>query len=441
MKIRLGLRCVLSAASGIVLFAGTGVAQDKSDDVAGQYIVELNGDAVPEAVATHHGVTPDFVYHASVKGFAGAIPPGQLNQLAKDPRVRSIVPNRVMKAFGKPGSDSAPIAPQVVPAGVQHIGAAPGNVAFKGTGVGVAVIDTGLDFNHLDLQPLGTASFSAFGTSAQDDNGHGTHVGGIVAARDNTRDVVGVAPGATLYAVKVLNKSGSGSDAAVIAGLDWVAQHAGSVSPAIKVATMSLGRQGTLGDNPALRSAIQNVVGLGITVVVAAGNDPTLEVTSEVPATYPEVMAIASTAALGGTSQRSSVGPIAADTASYFTTDGAFSDTTLMGVTVSAPGEDAENISKSGLIQSVGILSTKLGGGTTRMSGTSMATPHVTGVVALMWEQALAKGIALSPEDVRGRIMATATGQGNVPLASPSVSYTPDHDLEGIVSAPGALAP
>ncbi|MBA4388224.1 MAG: hypothetical protein C0404_09600 [Verrucomicrobia bacterium] len=426
------------AVSGTILLTGAGFAQDGAP---GQYIVELNNDAVPEVVATHHGLAPQFVYRKTIKGFAGAIPPGQLKALAQDQRVLSITPDRVMKAIGKPTGESAPTAPQVVPAGVQRVGAAPGNVGFKGAGVGVAVVDTGLDFKHADLQPLGTASFTAYGTSAQDDNGHGTHCGGIVAARNNSRDVVGVAPEATLYAVKVLDRSGSGTDSSIMAGLEWIATEANQVSPAIRVVTMSLGRQGTVNDNPALRTAIQNVAALGISVVVAAGNDPKLEVTSEVPAAYPEVMAIASTTARDGTSQsRSFSGYIKADTASYFTTDGAFDETTRQGVTISAPGEDVENISKAGLIQSVGILSTKLSGGTTRMSGTSMATPHVAGVIALMYEKALTQGTSIDPETVRVKIATGASKAGVAPLASPTTSYTPDNDLEGIVSAPGALA-
>ena len=90
----------------------------------------------------------------------------------------------------------------MVPEGVKRIGAAPGSLAYNGTGVGVAVVDTGVDYNHADLQPLGVQSYSAFGASAQDDNGHGTHVSGTIAARNNSADVVGVAPAATIYGVK-----------------------------------------------------------------------------------------------------------------------------------------------------------------------------------------------------------------------------------------------
>jgi subtilisin family serine protease len=405
-----------------------------------RYIVEVKAGTNPRFVAPAHGVVPDFVYQRAVNGFAGHVPPGRLAALAADPRVVRVVPDRAVAANGKPAGGGG-TAGQVIPAGVQRIGAAPGGVSYTGAGVGVAVVDSGVDLNHADLQPLGAVSFSAFGASAQDDNSHGTHVAGTIAARNNSRDVVGVAPNATIYAVKVLDAAGSGSDAAVTAGLDWVAANAASVFPRIRVVNMSLGRAGTLGDNPILHAAIQNLTGNGIVVIVAAGNDAALEASQQVPSTYPEVIAVASTTAKAGTNQsRTYNGVIGADTASYFTSDGALNVTTGIGVTISGPGEDQENISKAGFIQSVGILSTKLGGGTTRMSGTSMASPHVAGVAALIWQKALTLGQNLSSEDIRARIRSGAANP-SAPLDSPTTGYTFDGVREGVLSAPGALAP
>lgn len=266
-------------------------------------------------------------------------------------------------------------------------------------------------------------------TVGQDDNGHGTHVGGIIAARHDGYDVIGVAPEATLYAVKVLDSAGSGYDSTVIAGLDWVAKNAATVVPPIKVVNMSLGRPGTLGDNSSYRTAIKKLRDLGITVVVSAGNDQSKEVSAVVPATYPEVIAVASTSAKDGVDDIGWF--IGSDTASYFTTDGAFNSTTGIGVTISAPGEDQEDI-VSGYIQSVGILSTRLGGGTTRMSGTSMSSPHTAGVVALLYQQA---GGAISPETVRSKIMSTAMKTGSAPFNSPTSSYTFDGVREGVLDA------
>jgi subtilisin len=293
--------------------------------------------------------------------------------------------------------------------------------------VGVAVVDTGVDLSHADLGNVRNA-FTAFGTSAQDNNGHGTHVAGIIAALNNTIDVVGVAPDAAIYAVKVLDASGSGSDAAVTAGLDWVYANATSVHPAIRVVNMSLGRAGTIDDNSLMRTAITKLRDSGITVVVAAGNDATLEITQQVPAAYPEVLAVSSTTAKDGTNQyRFFNGVIKADTASYFTSDGA-------GVTISAPGEDQTNVTKAGFLQSVGILSTKLGGGTTRMSGTSMAAPHVAGVAALIYQ----KSPTIAPEIVRNLIRGSASNT-SAPLDSPTSNYSFDGTREGVLDAKEAL--
>ena len=126
---------------------------------------------------------------------------------------------------------------------------------------------------------------------------------------------------------------------------------------------------------------------------------------------------------------------VAADTASYFTTDGAFDLVTGIGVSVSAPSEDHEDIGKNCFLKSVGILSTRLGGGTVRMPGTSMAAPHVAGVIALMAEQS-----SLAPDQARRRLRGGAEAVDTAPFDSPAAGYTFDAEREGVVSAPGALA-
>jgi len=151
-----------------------------------------------------------------------------------------------------------------------------------------------------------------------------------------------------------------------------------------------------------------------------------------VPARFPEVLAIASTTAANGSS--GACGSVAKDTASYFTTDGAFNTTTNVGVTVSAPGEDQENV-KGCILQSVGILSTKLGGGTTRMSGTSMAAPHATGVVALLQQ----KTPGITAETVRSQLRSGADRVNTAPLNSPTSSDSFDGEQEGVLWAAGAL--
>ena len=384
-----------------------------------------------------------------------------LRALADDPGIASIIPNRrvqIMKPTcpGHPsckddgGGDPDPdTGNQETPSGVARIFG-----IFEGLdppihtdlGIGVAIVDTGLDYDHGDLDvDLADPFFDAFDPgNCQDDQGHGTHVGGIVAALDNTQDVVGVAPGAALYAVKVLDSTGSGSDMDVINGLNWVLDNAAY----IQVVNMSLGLGGNCGaagwetgdtegepDNTIMREVLQDLTAAGITVVVSAGNDRNKEVKDFVPAGCAEVIAVASTTAVEGENKckRSSGQIILADTASFFTTDGAFPDGysggKAIGVTISAPGEKQEDLSCA-MVKSEGILSLQLGGGTTRKSGTSMAAPHVAGVVALMLDE----NSALSPEEVRADLRTYASEVGSAPLDP--ILGTPDGKYEGIVSAP-----
>ncbi len=390
-------------------------------------------------------------FNFSIVGAAAVLVPNEAAYwaLADDPDVTAFTPDRRVEAFGKEKSctpwpscknggteedTSTSGGGQEIPSGVERIGGYA--IGYGGAGIGVAIVDTGLDRNHPDLACGNVAPeyFDAFGGDSSDGYGHGTHVGGIVAACDNNIDVVGVAPQATLYAVRVLNNSGSGTDSTVIAGLEWVAAHAG----VIDVVNMSLGRLGSLGDSPSLREAVQALTNPlvederdPITVVVSAGNEPSKEISDMVPASYPEVMAIASTTAENGTNKCKRVNfIIAADTASVFTTDGT-------DVAISAPGARQENISGRCFAQSVGILSLKAGGGTTRKSGTSMASPHVAGVVALMLDAACT---TLSPAQVRGIIthQNNADGVGSLPIGSPTNGYSFDGKYEGIVDAGGA---
>ncbi|MEW6156128.1 MAG: S8 family serine peptidase [Verrucomicrobiota bacterium] len=409
----------------------------------GQFIIKLKPGANAAAVAARHAVTTKHVFRAAVHGFSGAVPPGRLQALQADPSVEAVFPDRIVGLFAKPGGGGGTKG-QVVPEGVKRIGAAPGALGtFTGSGVGVAIVDTGLDFAHADLQPFGSISFSAHGGNGQDDQGHGTHVGGTVAARNNNQDVVGVAPNVTLYAVKVLDSSGSGSDSDVIAGLDWVVANAATANPPIRVVNMSLGREGSIDENgdglpDPMQEAIQRLNAAGVIVVVAAGNDCGLQVSQQVPATYPEVLAVASTTAKTGKFNRFGVG-ITQDTASYFTTDGAFDALSGVGVTISAPGEDQEDVNNGYFISSIGILSTRNGGGTVRLSGTSMASPHVAGVVALLWQQAIQNGVTLTTSGVRSQIRSSAFAIGSAPVNSPTGCYTFDGEREGVISAKGAL--
>lgn len=434
-KLRASLRCLAVAAASLA-FVSTVTGQNAAS--ADRYIVTLNPGNQAAQVAAAHGVNPRQVYTHVLNGFAANVPPGRLAALANDPRVASIAVDHRVFAIAKPVKPPTepPPSGQVLPAGVARVGV--NLVPQTGAGVGVAILDTGVDLNHLDLSVSMEWSFVSkdftYTDSAQDDAGHGTHVAGIVAALNNTRDVVGVAPGATIYAVKVLDNTGSGYDSDIAAGLDAVVADAAVVDPAIRVINMSLGRPAS-GNDSVMHDAIKRVVAAGISVVVAAGNDPNAVVSQMVPAGFPEVIAVASTTAKTGTSNNRRYAPIPADTASYFTTDGAYNLQTRIGVAISAPGEEQENIQFPS-INSLGILSTALRGGTTRMSGTSMAAPHVAGVVALL----LQKSSLLTPADVKASILGSGDRAYTAPLNSPTSSYSFDGEREGILYAPNVLA-
>lgn len=340
---------------------------------------------------------------------------------------------------------------QVVPAGVQRIGAAPGSLAVTGKIIGVAVVDTGIDSSHADFQREGFNGVNwlchvetSFRTSCEDDNGHGTHVAGIIGASNNSIGVVGVAPDVMLFSVKVLDSRGDGTDSTLIAGLEWIINNASAIGGVgIQVVNMSLGRSGTLTDNQALHDRVRLLKDRGVLLVASAGNCASREVKNSIPAGYREVMAVASSTALTGTSTCTSYTAAPADMASRFTTDGWFAPVTGTGVTISAPGEDLETRTKSGtscIFGSQGILSLKRGGGTERRAGTSMAAPHLAGVAALRIERLGRTTPAL--EDFRTTVRSGADRIGVAPLdpaiatcGTSIVPYTFDGEREGILRA------
>ena len=216
---------------------------------------------------------------------------------------------------------------------------------LDGSGVKVAVLDTGIDFNHPDLAPNIAGNYNALNhdAAARDDHGHGTHVAGTVAGVGDN-DVFGVAPKAKIYAVKVLNARGSGNTAGIVDGINWtIGQH-------VNVINMSLGdKVGGEDDVPAFRQAVKAAHDAGIAVVCAAGNDYGAAV--NIPAAYPDAIAVSASSYSNDLARFSNKGP---------------------QIKFIAPGS--------------GIHSAKAGGGYTFMDGTSMSSPHVAGLAALAYQ-------------------------------------------------------
>ena len=354
----------------LMLHAGGVLAQEQPQspqgDIPGRYIVVLNDDVrgpgqVANEHANEHAAQVGFVYRHAIKGYSATIPENRLGAIKNDPRVNYVEPDGVATAVA-----------QTLPWGINKIDAdlsstEAGNGSGAVTNVNAYIIDSGIDAAHADLNVVGHVNFA--GGKNTDCNGHGTHVAGTVAARDNTSGVVGAAPGAPLTGVKVLGCSGSGSWSGVIAGIDWVTANARK--PA--VANMSLGG----GAINAVDEAVRSSANSGVFYAIAAGNDGA-DACDSSPAragTDNGIATVAATNSSDGETSWSNYGQC---------------------VDIWAPGAS--------------ILSTKRGGGTTTMSGTSMASPHVAGGGALYL--ANANNTSASPSTVESALKSTAQSTG-----------------------------
>ena len=351
------------------------------DKVPDQYIVVFKDQVADADVTTNelvkkHGLKHLQTYRHVLSGFAARIPASRLKALKDDPRVAFISEDRIVTAFDQgeamgPKKNSRPVPPaQKLPTGIDRINAE--NKINNGTGINVAIIDTGIDYTHPDLAAnvVGGINCTTVKGGYTDGNGHGTHVAGIVAALNNSIGVVGVAPEAKLWAVRVLNNAGSGTWSSIICGIDFVTSKAPRNGGPITVANMSLGGKG-VSDNDcgntnsdALHQAICRSRDAGVTYVVAAGNS-SVDAATSVPAAYDDAVITVSALAdsdgnPGGLGAPTTAGPD--DTFATFSNYGSVVD-------LGAPG--------------VSILSTWKGGGYSTISGTSMASPHVAGAAAL----------------------------------------------------------
>ncbi len=401
-------------------------AQDRP--IPDRYIVVLKDadDADPGAVArehsARHGARVTHVYRHALRGYAAELPEQALRGVRNDPRVQFISEDREVQADGE------------APTGVRRIGASNNGedqtLTNKGTGVDVAVLDTGIDLDHPDLDLVSDDDLLQSGKNCinsrkapDDDNGHGSHVAGTIAARDNalTNSAVGVAPGSKLYAVKVLNRQGSGRRSQIICGIDWVTgRNTGAISGgAIEVANMSLGGAGSDKGNcgnheDAYHLAICRSVNKdgaygsypGTTYVVSAGNGSE-DAANHVPAAYDEVITVSALADYDGAAGGKGESP--GECTTGFGGDDTFATFSNYGsdVDIAAPG--------------VCIRSTYKSGGYARGSGTSMASPHVAGAAAL-YKQA---NPSASPSDVKAGVIA---------IQEPGpISGDPDATKEGVL--------
>jgi len=369
------LAVLVAVAVGAVGASGSGRGDAAAGGASG-YIVVLKDDvasvdAKVDRLSVLAGVNATYRYYYALKGFAASLTQKQADALRADPDVQFLSVDGRVSIVGP----RKPIAAgETVPPGVRRIESAVGTKIEKRSSAKVAIIDTGIDLNQTDLVAQnGKDCVNA--EPAQDDNGHGTHVSGTVAAKNTGAGVAGVSPNTTVYAVKVLDSGGSGTFAQVICGVDWVTQNA--AAKGIKVANMSLSGGGADDSNcgnsngDAFHKAVCALTAAGVSLVVAAGNS-TANFSSAVPAAYNEALTVTAMADTDG--QPGGTGPAPSCFA------GNLDDKFASFSNFATPASADANHTVAG--PGVCVLSTRLGGGTTVLSGTSMASPHVAGTVA-----------------------------------------------------------
>ncbi|MFL6001549.1 MAG: S8 family serine peptidase [Nocardioides sp.] len=359
-----------------------------SSAAASPYIVVLNDGAdartVAAAQASRFGLEVGHVYTAALQGYSATMTPTVAAAIEASPGVRWVQEDTPVR-----------VDAQTTPTGINRANAdasptAAINGADQRVNVDVAVIDTGADLTHPDLNIYGAGAknCSIGAINANDMNGHGTHVSGTIGAIDNGTGVVGMAPGARIWPVKVLTDAGTGLNSDVICGIDYVTAHASQ----IEVANMSLGGAGSDDGNcgntnqDAMHKAICRSVAAGITYAVAAGNDSE-NAANSTPAAYDEVITVSALSDFNGVPGGGAPSTCRSDV------DDTFAD-------YSNFGPDVDIIAPGTCINSTWML-----GGYNTISGTSMATPHVTGGAALY----KATHPTATPAQVKSALQAAGT--------------------------------
>ena len=396
VKARLGRRrlgLVAAAMIAAVAVLAPGLTRPVSAaPPSGDYIVTLkdgiDAKAFAAAADARSGVDVKQIYTVALRAFEAQLTGSAKSQLAQDPAVRFISSNRTFKALA-----------QVLPTGVDRIEGDLSTAYAAGSSVTtpVAVLDTGVTPDpDLNVQATGLNCLGGVGWS--DLNGHGTHIAGIIGAKNNADGVVGVAPGAPIYPIQVLNSSANGSNASVLCGIEWMTTVGKALG--VRVANLSAGTFGDDDGNCGLTNAdpihlaVCNATAAGAVFVVAAGNSGGAMIDT-IPANYDE--ALTATWMTDYNGSPSKVSPPAG--CNLGSDDRA-----------SANSSWAYDNDKNHILAAPGscITSTSNTGGTVVMSGSSMAAPHVAGTVALCIDRGVCSGTSV---EIRQRVRSDAAAR------------------------------
>jgi subtilisin len=363
-----------------LIYSQISFAHLKINKVPDSYIIVFNTKLAPEELILgeedrlkhledkisklklYHKFDVENRYDAALSGFSALMDARTASLIAGDPLVERVEQDQFAHAYV-----------QTLPLGMDRIDADKssthsGNGSGSVSGVDIFIIDTGIQSSHPDLKVVGGANFNN-GKSYEDQNGHGTHVAGIVAAKDNSSFVVGGAPGANLYSVRVLNNGGTGKFSQILAGVNWVTNRKLNNPSRPMVANMSLGGYTGLSSYNSLDIGIKNSIAAGVVYTVAAGNE-SQDASLFSPAHVVEAITVGAYNASNNVwASFSNYGPL---------------------VDILAPG--------------VSVLSTFKGSAMATMSGTSMAAPHVAAAAALY----LSQNPWSTPDHVRSELLTAA---------------------------------